>query len=129
MLHTHHQKAIILGDGGASKAVQAVLDDLAIPFIVVSRKGEIDYEALNENLVSEHKLIIQTTPVGMYPLVVNALPFPYHAVGKDHLLYDLIYNPEETVFLKEGKGQGAEVKNGLEMLKIQAEYAWKLWSK
>ncbi len=130
-LLTHHQKALILGTGGAAKAVQFVLDKLYIAYKLVSRtpeKKEIAYTEIDKNLLSEYTIIVNTTPLGMSPKV-NACPnLPYEHIHKRHLLYDLVYNPAETLFMQKGKTQGAVVKNGLEMLELQAEKAWDIWN-
>lgn len=131
LLKPFHTKALVLGNGGAAKAVCYVLNRLNISAQIVSRKksaATIGYDELQKNILSENKLIINTSPVGMYPNIDEAPAIPYHFLGTEHLLYDLIYNPEESTFLKRGKAQGASVKNGLEMLQIQAEEAWKIWS-
>lgn len=131
LLKQHHTKALILGTGGASKAVEYVLRKLGISFQYVSRnKNEkaISYEEVNELIIHNSKLIINTTPIGMYPNVNNAPEIPYNVITDKHLLYDLIYNPEETLFLKKGKEKGAQTKNGLEMLYLQAERSWEIWN-
>lgn len=131
LLQTQHKKALILGSGGASLAVAYVLDKLEIPYTVVSRQhihGSITYASLIENIIAEHTLIINTTPLGTYPAVNAAPPIPYNAISKQHLLYDLVYNPEETMFLSMGKKRGAVIKNGWEMLHIQAEASWDIWN-
>ena len=125
--------ALVLGTGGASKAVTAALQDLNIPFKLVSRREEdgiLTYEQLKENpsLITQHRLIINTSPVGMSPKTGQAPFLSYEVMGKDHFLYDLVYNPEETKFMQLGKRQGAKVKNGLEMLHLQAEKAWEIWN-
>lgn len=130
-LQTHHKEALILGTGGASKAVEYVLKKLGIQFQYVSRaKSEraISYNDLNEEIIQKSTIIINTSPVGMYPNVTAAPPIPYEFIGEKHLLYDLVYNPEETLFLKNGKTKGAQVKNGLEMLYLQAERSWEIWN-
>jgi shikimate dehydrogenase len=131
LLGPYHRLALVLGTGGSSHAVQYVLQDLDIPFTLVSRSahtGQFTYDDLNEAIISEHLLIINTTPLGMYPNIISCPPIPYAAVTEQHLLYDLIYNPEETAFLKKGREQGAMVKNGLEMLHLQAEASWEIWN-
>lgn len=131
LLQPQHTHALILGTGGSSKAVAYVLKQLGIPFRLVSRnagEGDMGYEALTAELITKHKLIINTTPLGMYPAVDAMPPIPYDAVGAQHLLFDLIYNPEETKFLLQGKAQGAVTKNGFEMLQLQAEAAWDIWT-
>ncbi len=130
-LQTHHKEALILGTGGASKAVEYVLKKLGIQFQYVSRaKSEraISYNDLNEEIIQKSTIIINTSPVGMYPNVTAAPPIPYEFIGEKHVLYDLVYNPEETLFLKNGKTKGAQVKNGLEMLYLQAERSWEIWN-
>jgi shikimate dehydrogenase len=130
LLRPHHTRALVLGTGGASRAVRYVLDDLGIAHQSVSRTpkpGALDYETLDEKTIHNHPLIINTTPLGMYPDVAAAPPIPYEALTSDHLLYDLVYNPEETRFLALGRERGTAVKNGREMLELQAEAAWKIW--
>lgn len=124
-------RALILGTGGASKAVEFVLKQLKIAYIFVSRKpaaNNLSYEQLTPGIIRQSELIINTTPLGMFPQVVEAPPIPYEALGPTHCLFDLIYNPERSLFLQKGAEQGAAIKNGLEMLTIQAEEAWKIWN-
>ncbi|SFF38913.1 shikimate dehydrogenase family protein [Thermoflexibacter ruber] len=125
-------KALILGTGGASKAVKVVLEDLNIPYRYVSRNSEkpdiLTYNQLNEDFFSSHQLIINTTPLGMYPLIETCPEIPYHLLGENHYLYDLVYNPENTLFMQKGAENGANVKNGLEMLYLQAEKSWEIWN-
>ncbi len=131
LLKQHHTSALILGTGGASKAVEYVLRKLGIQFQYVSRnKSEkaISYEELNELIIHNSTLIINSTPIGTYPNVEPAPNIPYNGITEKHLLYDLIYNPEETKFLKEGKLLCAQTKNGLEMLYLQAERSWEIWT-
>jgi len=131
LLKSHHQQALILGTGGASKAVEFVLKKLGISFQYVSRnknENAITYSELNEDIIHHSTLIINSTPIGMYPNVEVSPNVPYHFLSDKHLLYDLIYNPEETQFLKEGKQRGAQTKNGLEMLYLQAERSWQIWN-
>lgn len=120
-------KALILGDGGSSKAVKYVLKKLNIDFQIVSRKGNLNYENLPVSLVFESKLIINTTPLGMSPNVNEKVDLPFEAIGSQHYIFDLIYNPEETLFLKTCKLAGANTKNGFEMLELQAEKSWEIW--
>lgn len=131
-LQPHHQKALILGTGGAAAAVAWVLQKLGISFKYVSRSsnGEevISYEAFNNTILHEHLLIINTSPVGMYPHVNEAPNLNYEALTDKHHLYDLIYNPAETLFLTKGKERGASIQNGLEMLHLQAEASWEIWN-
>jgi shikimate dehydrogenase len=131
LLKSYHTSALILGTGGASKAVEYVLKKLGISFQYVSRHesaNAIRYDALDERIILHSTLIINTTPLGMYPNIENSPDIPYGFITDKHLLYDLIYNPEETQFLKEGKKRGAQTKNGLEMLYLQAEKSWKIWN-
>ena len=128
LLNSHHTKALILGTGGASKAVIYALDQLKIETLMVSRYGEISYEDLSEEIIQNHAIIINCTPVGTFPNVDAAPEIPYHFITKNHLAYDLIYNPAKTLFLKKCIDKGAVVKNGLEMLEIQAEASWKIWN-
>lgn len=125
-------KALILGSGGASLAVSAVLTDNKIPFQLVSRNpgpDKITYEQLKQlNLIPSHKLIINTTPLGMHPNIETLPELHYEKLGPDHYLFDLVYNPETTAFMKKGLKYGAKVKNGLEMLKLQAEKSWEIWT-
>jgi len=130
-LRLTHQRALILGNGGSSKAVQFVLKNLGIDFLIVTRNpkndNEIDYSQLNENHIRFHQLIIQTTPLGMWPEVEKFPEINYDFINENHLLFDLIYNPEMTEFLKKGKEKGAMISNGLSMLQQQAEASWKIW--
>lgn len=126
-------QALVLGTGGAAKAVRIVLDDCNIPYSTVSRdiaKADFDYYELTENsqIIMDHKLIVNTTPLGMYPNINEAPHIPYDSLNSDHYLYDLIYNPETTLFLSKGKENGAKTKNGLEMLELQAEKSWDIWN-
>lgn len=125
------QHAIILGTGGAAKAVKWVLNKLNIEYISVSRKATKDiigYEDLSVEDVKNRLLIINTTPLGMHPDNDSYPAIPYEAITEQHILYDLIYNPEITTFLQKGNAQGATIKNGLEMLQLQAEAAWTIWN-
>ena len=132
LLTQEHKKAIILGTGGASKAVAEALKQLGIDFIYVSRtpkKSEIlTYDQITANVLSECTLIINTTPLGMFPNSETCPDIPYDSLSPKHILYDLVYNPEETLFLNRAKAHGAQVKNGLEMLHLQAEEAWHIWN-
>lgn len=123
-------RSLILGTGGAAKAVKVALAHLGITSFMVSRtsgKGDLTYADLTESLLSQHHLIVNATPVGMHPAIHEAPPFPYDLITTDHFAYDLIYLPVETRFLSLCKQQGAKTKNGLEMLHLQAEAAWKIW--
>jgi shikimate dehydrogenase len=131
LLKKHHQKALILGDGGASRAVAYVLRKLDIEYLIVSRRArskQISYTDLNAEHMAEHLLIINTTPLGTYPAIEACADIPYAYFTSKHLAYDLVYNPGETEFLKRAKAKGAAVKNGLDMLYIQAEKAWEIWN-
>ncbi len=131
LLKSHHLQALVLGSGGASKAVVYVLEKLHIPYKIVSRSIHADflnYQQLTPDIIENHQIVINTTPVGMYPDIDACPDFPYTLLSSTHLLYDLIYNPEETLFLKKGKLQGATTQNGLEMLIFQAEAAWDIWN-
>lgn len=123
--------ALVLGTGGASKAVVYVLQKLDIPFLLVSRNkttAAITYDDIDEVTIEKHQLIINTTPLGMSPNVKNYPTLPYESLDSSHILYDLIYNPEETEFMKKGIERGSTVKNGLEMLHLQAEKSWDIWN-
>lgn len=127
-LKNHHKKALILGDGGAAKAVRFVLDSYGISHETVSRKGELNFTNLTADHVTTHPLIIQTTPVGTFPDTNSCLDFPFNALTEKHLCIDLIYNPELTKFLSESSRSGAKTLNGYYMLEQQAEKAWKIWN-
>ncbi len=130
-LKEYHKKALILGTGGASKAVAHVFGELGIPYIFVSRNpgtGQLSYDGLTEAVMENYGVIVNATPLGTYPAIEIKPEIPYQWVTKDHLLFDLIYNPEKTSFLKEGGKQGAVICNGLEMLRLQAEKAWEIWN-
>jgi shikimate dehydrogenase len=121
-----------LGSGGAAEAVVFGLKKLGIRYSIVSRAAKIGvdftYEDLTKKVMEDHQLIVNTTPVGLYPRQNEAPAIPYEFLDKGHLLYDLIYNPAETIFLKNGKEKGAGIKNGEEMLKLQAEESWRIWN-
>ncbi len=137
-LKNNHQRALILGTGGAAKAVAYVLKNLGIDYYFVSRnpaKANIQssatvfaYADLNENHIKSCQLIVNCSPSGMYPKVEEFPELPYTCIGSEHLLFDLIYNPIETIFLKKGKMQGALTQNGLTMLYLQAEESWRIWN-
>jgi shikimate dehydrogenase len=134
MLKEHHKKAIVLGTGGASKAVKYVLQKLGIEFVSASIEeqlfdNEIRYEEIDEAMIATRQVIINATPLGTYPKVDQCPPLPYHAIGPKHVLFDLVYNPEKTLFMKKGSEQGAQCKNGLEMLHEQAKAAWEIWNR
>lgn len=126
-----HSKALVLGTGGASKAVMYGLRKLGVEPIYVSRtpkEGQLTYDDLTPKVMHDYKVIVNCTPLGMYPKVDACPDIPYQYLTPDHLLYDLVYNPLETLFMKRGAAQGAVVKNGLEMLHLQAEAAWVDWN-
>ena len=123
--------ALILGTGGASKAVQYVLKKRHLPYYLVSQdphKGNFTYETLTPEVIQSHLLIINATPVGMAPHINEAPAIPYEAITSQHILFDLIYNPEETLFLRNGREHGATTMNGLAMLHAQAEASWMIWN-
>lgn len=131
LLKSHHKKALILGTGGASKAVAYALKKLDISYKFVSRNENenlVTYAMLDEEIMDEYSIIINCTPIGTHPDIENAPAIPYQYLSNKHLLYDLIYNPSETKFLLEGKKQGASIKNGFEMLELQAEKSWEIWN-
>ena len=130
-LKSHHKKALVLGTGGAAKAVQYVLADLNIDYETVSRKKEqgwLTYDDVNEDVITTHHLIINTTPLGMYPNVDEAPELPYNLLNENHLLFDLTYNPSKTKFLLEGEKKGTQISNGYQMLIEQAEESWRIWN-
>jgi shikimate dehydrogenase len=125
-----HQKALILGTGGASKAINYGLKSLGLETVFVSRyqrPGTIQYEQITPEVVREYNVIVNCTPLGMYPHTDECPLLPYEAMDYHTILYDLIYNPDETLFMKRGREHGAEVKNGLEMLLLQAFVSWEFW--
>jgi len=127
----NHHKALILGNGGASKAVAYTLQKLGIEFLIVTRnpqaKNNISYQQLNDYAISLFPLIINTTPLGMYPSIDNCPAIPYGGITENHLCIDLIYNPTQTLFLKKAAEQGSKILNGLSMLQLQADKAWEIW--
>ncbi|WP_293308856.1 shikimate dehydrogenase family protein [Pedobacter sp. UBA5917] len=132
LLGPQHTKALIFGDGGAAKAVKYVLEKLNIEYLVVVRKateGAILYADITPEILTSHKLLINTTPLGMSPNVDTFPEIDYTQLSAEHLAYDLVYNPLETAFLAKAAAQGANIKNGLEMLYQQAEKAWAIWNK
>lgn len=132
LLQSHHKKALILGTGGAAKAVAFALNELGIIYTFVSREekeGMIDYERINATTFDNYHIIINCTPLGTSPNIKAFPPIPYNFFTEKHIAFDLIYNPEETQFLKKAKKKGAITKNGYEMLVFQAEKAWKIWNK
>ena len=130
-LKKHHKRALILGTGGASKAVAYVFDELGIKFKFVSRKpgkNQFGYNELNEKTVKKYTVLVNCTPLGTFPNIEEKPDVPYHLITEKHLFFDLIYNPERTAFLQEGGKHGAAICNGLRMLELQAEKAWEIWN-
>lgn len=132
LLKSYHKNALILGTGGASKAVAYSFRKLGISYQYVSRnpsEAMMAYEQLNRETLTSHTIIVNTTPLGMYPHINESPKIPYQFLTEKHLVYDLIYNPEETLFLKKARERKSVTKNGMEMLVIQAEESWKIWNK
>ncbi|MEP6584630.1 MAG: shikimate dehydrogenase [Ginsengibacter sp.] len=131
-LEPHHKKALILGTGGSSKAVAYVLEKLGIDYLFVSRNTfknkNIAYEDITSSILNEFNIVINTTPVGMFPNVKEYPKLPYNFVCKKHYFFDLIYNPQKTLFLSLAEERGAIIENGEKMLIIQAEESWKIWN-
>lgn len=131
LLNSNHKKALILGTGGASKAIAYVLKSLDITYTYVSRrakKGQLSYEELNKEIITSNTIIVNCSPVGTFPNVTDKPNIPYEFLSKTHVLFDLIYNPEVTAFLAEGKKKGCAIQNGYPMLVGQAEKAWEIWN-
>lgn len=131
LLKEHHKKALILGTGGASKAIAFALKKMGIEYKFVSRsvsEGNYLYSMLNKEIIEEYTVIINSSPIGTHPNINESPNIPYQFITDKHLLYDLIYNPSETKFLREGSKQGATIKNGYEMLGLQAEKSWEIWN-
>ena len=132
LLKRHHKRALILGTGGASKAIAFALNKNSIKFKFVSRnpegKKEISYDSLSEETLLKYTVIINCTPLGTFPEIEKCPDIPYQFITDAHLLYDLIYNPEVSTFLSKGKEKGAIIKNGFEMLQLQAEESWRIWN-
>jgi shikimate dehydrogenase len=131
MLEPYHKKALILGTGGASKAVNYGLKSLGLETVFVSRyerPDTIQYKAITPEVVKEYNVIVNCTPLGMYPKTEECPALPYEAMDDHNILYDLIYNPDETLFMKKGAQYGAQTKNGLEMLLLQAFASWEFWN-
>lgn len=129
-IKNHHTKALILGTGGASKAVAYVLKKLGLAYTFVSRKskmGQYTYDDLNKVILNEHMVIVNCTPLGTHPNIDQKPDIPYSFLTSKHLLFDLIYNPEKTAFLLEAENKGASICNGSKMLEFQAEKAWEIW--
>lgn len=132
-LKSSHTNALVLGTGGASKAVQYVLKKLGIQFLVVTRnevikEGFINYSSIDEKVINNNRIIINCTPVGMSPNENTAPELPFDLITSNHYLYDLVYKPAKTLFLQKGEAKGATIENGYEMLLIQAEASWKIWN-
>ncbi|MBI5856878.1 MAG: shikimate dehydrogenase [Sphingobacteriales bacterium] len=132
LLKSYHKKALVLGSGGAANAVAYVLQKLGIGFNIVSRKiqddATIGYADIDRNVIHDHSVIINTTPLGTFPDTDTCPDIPYQYIGQEHLLFDLVYNPSKTLFLKKGEERGAVIKNGEEMLVLQAEESWRIWN-
>ncbi|WP_316816564.1 shikimate dehydrogenase [Pedobacter nyackensis] len=131
LLEPHHRKALVFGDGGAAKAVKYVLNKLGISFLVVTRRPSEDsilYDAVDEAMLQGYTILINTTPLGMSPNIESLPDIPYQFLDNRHIGYDLVYNPEETSFLKQVKDKGGKIKNGLEMLHLQAIRSWEIWN-
>lgn len=131
LLSSYHKKALVLGTGGASKAIEYSLQKLGLETLNVSRRKTektITYDEVTRELIAEYNVIVNCTPVGMYPRTEECPQLPYEAMNSHTLLYDLIYNPDETLFMKRGEEHGAVVKNGLEMLLLQAYASWEFWN-
>ncbi|TVZ57167.1 shikimate dehydrogenase [Lutibacter sp. Hel_I_33_5] len=132
LLKKHHKKALILGTGGASKAIAYAFKQLDIPSKFVSRtskKKQFTYQELTEKVLNKYQIIVNCSPLGTHPNIDESPNIPYQYLTKNHLLFDLIYNPTETTFLSKGKEKGATIKNGFQMLELQAEASWKIWNK
>lgn len=132
ILHSIHKTALILGTGGASKAIAFTLKKLGIEYYYVSRTAsnlaDYTYDTLTNSDISKHLIIINCTPLGTFPKIDDCPDIPYEAISENHILFDLIYNPEETTFLKRGKEKGATICNGQKMLEFQAEKSWNIWN-
>ncbi len=132
LLQPHHKKALVLGNGGAAEAVKYVLHKLNIAYKIISRKlhdgSHLTYNDLNKTVIKEHTLIINTTPLGTFPNINDCPAIPYQHLTPQHYCFDLVYNPEKTLFLQKGAEQGAAIKNGYDMLVIQAEESWRIWN-
>jgi shikimate dehydrogenase len=129
-VQSHHKRALVFGTGGASKTVAYVLNSLGIECTYVSQSNPdlMNYTQLNSDVVRSHQILINTTPLGTFPKVDTCVDIPYSAITKNHLSYDLVYNPKESLFLTKSRLNGATIVNGLEMLKIQADKSWELWN-
>jgi len=131
LLQPQHQQALVLGNGGAAKAISYALMQLGISYSLVSRSAtaqQYRYDQLDKTILKNHTLVVNTTPLGTYPAIHDCPDIPYSYLTEKHLLYDLVYNPTETEFLRRGKANGTSTKNGLEMLELQAERNWEIWN-
>ena len=132
LLKSYHKKALVLGNGGATAAVIFVLEKLGIEFDIVSRRrnagSSFIYQEIDKSIIEQRTIIINTTPLGMYPDTETCPDIPYQFIADRHLLYDLVYNPAKTLFLQKGEERGAAIKNGEEMLVLQAEESWRIWN-
>ncbi|MGB4205271.1 MAG: shikimate dehydrogenase [Bacteroidales bacterium] len=132
LLKSHHRSALILGTGGASRAAAWVFTKLGISYVYVSRDSseqlQIGYDELDNEIMEKHTIIVNATPLGMAPDIHSKPQLPYHLISDRHLMFDMVYNPTETAFLESGRKRGATIKNGLEMLHIQAEESWLIWN-
>jgi len=128
LLESHHRQALILGDGGAAKAVKFVLEKLGITYQTVSRKGNLTYSDLDKTHIEDYQIIINSTPLGTFPDVDSSPEIPYEFLTSGHLVYDLVYNPPKTQFLELAESKLAKTKNGHEMLVLQAEKSWEIWN-
>ncbi|CAM4221053.1 shikimate dehydrogenase [Zobellia roscoffensis] len=129
-LKPHHDKALILGTGGASKAVAYVLGELGISYTFVSRSpgnNKISYDQVTKNVLKDHTILVNCTPLGTHPNIEERPSLPYEFLSDQHFLFDLIYNPEKTAFLTAGEAKGAQICNGLRMLELQADRSWQIW--
>ncbi len=124
----NRKDALILGNGGVSKAIQFILKKLEINYKIVSRNSSFDYSDINESFINTLDIVINTTPLGTYPKINTAPNLPYSFLNSKHLLFDVVYNPMLSLFLNKGKEQGCVIKNGLEMLQIQADESWNIWN-
>lgn len=132
LLRPYHKRALVFGTGGASKAVEYVLRRLGIEVQLVSRQAKdsvLSYEQITPEVLQSYQLLVNATPLGTFPQVDTCVDIPYQNITNKHLLYDLVYNPQETLFLRYGKERGAQVMNGYAMLRGQAEAAWEIWNK
>jgi shikimate dehydrogenase len=127
-LLNERNKALVLGNGGASKAIQYALKTLNIEYKIVSRKSSFDYSDISSKSIGYYDIIINTTPLGTFPEIADFPQIPYKELNENHLLFDVIYNPTESAFLRFGKTRNCSIKNGLEMLEIQAESSWNIWN-